>query len=247
MRLIEQFEIQGNKLFRWRSYLPLLFVVIIVSSLPHFSYPFDSHRFDQIWEIFCLIISFFGLFLRIITIGYTPKKTSGRNTKKGQVAEYLNTTGMYSIVRNPLYLGNFIIGLGFSIFLRLWWVSFIYTVLFIIYYERIIFAEEQFLTKKFKQQYIDWASKTPAFFPKFRQWQTPKLPFFFKKVLRKEYHGFFGIILVIFALEVASDIYLHNSFKFDLLWQCIVGFSVTVYAILRFLHKKTSFLKTPGR
>lgn len=94
----------------------------------------------------------------MITVGYTPKKTSGRNTKKGQVADYLNTKGMYSIVRNPLYLGNFFMGLGIFLFLCIWWVEFIYTLVFMLYYERIIFAEEQFLVKKFKQQYMEWAT-----------------------------------------------------------------------------------------
>ncbi|MGB8874133.1 MAG: hypothetical protein WCC75_12145, partial [Desulfobaccales bacterium] len=45
--------------------------------------------------------------------GLPPRGTSGRNTQ-GQVAETLNTTGIYSLVRNPLYLGNFLIWLGLS-------------------------------------------------------------------------------------------------------------------------------------
>ena len=247
MQLKKHFEVSGNYLFRWRSYLPLTMIVIFLLALPYFSYPFGSHLLDIVWELFCLVISFLGLLIRIITVGYTPKKTSGRNTRKGQVADYLNTKGMYSIVRNPLYLSNFFIGLGISLFLRIWWVSFIYALLFMIYYERIIIAEEAFLEKKFKQQYMEWVSKTPAFFPKFSQWQTPELPFSFKKALRKEYHGFLTIILSMFTLEVVSDFYLHHYFKIDFMWQCLVGFGVTVYVVIRFLHKKTSFLKTPGR
>lgn len=247
MLLGKQFEASGNYFFRWRSYLPLITIVIFFSALPHFSYPLSSHNLDVAWEIFCLAVSFLGLFIRVITVGYTPQKTSGRNTKKGQVADCLNTKGMYSIVRNPLYLGNFFMGLGISLFLRIWWVSFIYALLFMIYYERIIFAEEQFLVKKFNKQYIEWASNTPAFFPKFSQWQTPELSFSFKKVLRKEYHGFLGIILILFALEVISDLYIHHHFIFDFMWQCLVGSSIIIYVIIRFLHKKTSLLKTPGR
>jgi protein-S-isoprenylcysteine O-methyltransferase Ste14 len=247
MLLRKQFEVSGNYFFRWRSYLPLITIVIFLSALPHFSYPLSSHNLDVVWEMFCLAVSFLGLFIRIITVGYTPQKTSGRNTKKGQVADYLNTKGMYSIVRNPLYLGNFFMGLGFSLFLRIWWVSFIYALLFMIYYERIIFAEEQFLAQRFNKQYTEWAFNTPAFFPKFGQWQTPELPFSFKKVLRKEYHGFLGIILILFALEVISDLYIHHKFIFDFMWKCLVGAGVMIYVIIRFLHKKTSFLKTPGR
>ena len=247
MLLIKKFEAVGNFLFRWRSYLPLVLVVLFCLALPDYRYPLGSHRLDMIWEIFCLMISLAGLLMRIITVGYTPKRTSGRNTKAGQVADYLNVKGMYSTVRNPLYLGNYLMGLGISLFLRVWWVALIYALLFMIYYERIIIAEEAFLTKKFKQPYLDWVSKTPAFFPKFSQWQTPELPFSFKKAIRKEYHGFFALIISMFVLEVVSDYYLHRHFKFDFMWLCIVGLGAMVYVMIRFLHKQTSFLKTPDR
>ncbi|MGC9453013.1 MAG: methyltransferase family protein, partial [Oceanipulchritudo sp.] len=46
--------------------------------------------------------------------------TSGRNTKQ-QVAYSLNTTGFYSVVRNPLYLGNFFMYLGIALFTHHWW------------------------------------------------------------------------------------------------------------------------------
>ena len=53
-------------------------------------------------------------------MGFAPRGTSGRNTL-GQVAEVLNTSGMYSVVRNPLYLGNFVIWLGLALFIKVWW------------------------------------------------------------------------------------------------------------------------------
>ncbi len=66
------------------------------------------------WEYFCLGVSFLGLFVRVMTVAFVPRHTSGRNTKR-QIAEDLNTSGIYSIVRHPLYLGNFLIGLGISL------------------------------------------------------------------------------------------------------------------------------------
>jgi len=54
-----------------------------------------------------IALSMFGFIIRAIAIGTTPKGTSGRNTKEGQVAESLNTKGIYSMVRHPLYLGNY--------------------------------------------------------------------------------------------------------------------------------------------
>ena len=144
MTLHEDLVKAGNWLFRWRSYLPILFVPILISGLLKFGYPKNSHTYHSIWEIICMSVSFFGFFVRCHTIAHVPKRTSGRNTKS-QKADSLNHTGMYSLMRNPLYFGNFFMFLGVTLFVRLQWVSVIYGLVFWLYYERIILAEEAFL------------------------------------------------------------------------------------------------------
>jgi len=121
MTLHEDLVKAGNWLFRWRSYLPILFVPILISGLLKFGYPKNSHTYHSIWEIICMSVSFFGFFVRCHTIAHVPKRTSGRNTKS-QKADSLNNTGMYSLMRNPLYFGNFFMFLGVTLFVRLWWV-----------------------------------------------------------------------------------------------------------------------------
>lgn len=217
-------------------------VVLFFSGLASFKYPFGSHLLDQFWEVICLGVSFLGLTVRALTIGSAASRTSGRNTTQ-QVAATLNITGMYSIVRNPLYLGNFLMVFGVAIFLRVWWIPLIYMLLFALYYERIIFAEEMFLRRKFGQDYLDWASKTPAFLPRISQWKTPGGPFSWKKVLRREYHGAFGLIIAMLLLEVAGDVYTGRGFKVDVMWAIILSFTGASYVVIRFLHKHTAFLK----
>jgi protein-S-isoprenylcysteine O-methyltransferase Ste14 len=103
-------------------------------------------------------------------IGHTPKNTSGRNTK-GQIAEELSTTGVYSICRHPLYAGNFLMWLGIAMMTES--VAFIvmFCLAFWLYYERIMIAEEQFLRKFFSMAYLIWAEKTPAFIPNLKDWK----------------------------------------------------------------------------
>lgn len=162
MPLREELERSGNWLFRWRGYLPLVAVGIVLLAMRDYEYLGHSEKLDHIWEAFCLIVSFLGLGIRIFTVGSVPGGTSGRNRRK-QVADSLNTKGMYSVTRNPLYLGNFFMGLGVALFAHLWWLTTIYILLFWLYYERIIFAEEEYLRNKFGDEYLEWASKTPAF------------------------------------------------------------------------------------
>ena len=186
MALKEEFENTGNWLFRWRSYLPLAVIGIFLLALLEYSNKL-GHRggLEYIEESICFIVSFFGLIIRIFTIGYTPERTSGRNTKN-QVAETLNTTGIYSIVRNPLYLGNFFMGFGIILFPGLWYLVLMYILFFCLYYERIIFAEEAFLREKFGAEYLAWANCTPVFIPRFGKYRKADLPFSLKNVLRRE-------------------------------------------------------------
>lgn len=246
MELREDFESTGNWLFRWRSYLPLLVIGIVLLSLRGYEYPGHSESLDHIWEVICLAISFFGLGIRVFTIGHTPKGTSGRNTQK-QIAETLNTTGAYSLVRNPLYLGNFFMGLGIALFAHLWWLTLIYILIFWLYYERIIFAEEAYLRNKFGHIYIEWANKTPAFVPRFNEYRKADLAFSLKNVLRREYNGFFAIVIAMFTLEVVGDIYYQGKVDFDIGWLLLVTISFVLWAILRSLKKYTRVLDVEGR
>ena len=47
-----------------------------------------------------LLVSLFGLAVRVRTAGHTPDRTSDRRTAEGQVADEPNTTGIYSVMRN---------------------------------------------------------------------------------------------------------------------------------------------------
>lgn len=246
MALREEFEKTGNWLFRWRSYLPLLLTGLIFIGMENFQYPGQSHLWDQIWEIVCLSISLFGLAVRAYTVGHTPRGTSGRNTR-GQVAEVLNTTGIYSIVRHPLYLGNFFCWLGISMFIRIWWVSLIFILIYWLYYERIIFAEEEFLRGKFGEEYEKWAEKTPAFFPRFRNWVSPALAFSHRTILKREYSRFFAIIISFTFLEVIGDLVVNRGICVDSMWLGIFLTGLVTYLTLRTLKKKTKILDHKGR
>ena len=94
MGLQRELTSTGNWLFRWRSFLPITVVVgAVVAMLPIPNPKHDGSTADSI-EIVGLGISFLGMVIRAATVGHTPAGTSGRNTA-GQVAESLNTTGMY--------------------------------------------------------------------------------------------------------------------------------------------------------
>jgi protein-S-isoprenylcysteine O-methyltransferase Ste14 len=246
MTLRHNFEKAGNWLFRWRSYLPLGMLGLMLIIIQDFTYIGNSHQLDMLWEGLCLTISLFGFGIRIYTIGHVPKGTSGRNTKAQRAAE-LNTTGIYSIVRHPLYMGNFFIYLGISLFVHIWWFTLLYILAFWIYYERIMFAEEAFLRETFGEVFETWAAETPACIPDFKKWNSPILPFSFKHVLNREYSGFFGIIATFTILDVVGDSVATGKIAIDGMWSAIFTLGLLTYVTLRTLRKKTNILQVDGR
>ncbi|MDR1012136.1 MAG: isoprenylcysteine carboxylmethyltransferase family protein [Opitutaceae bacterium] len=244
MPLMEELNKSGNFLFRWRSYLPLLFVVVAFASVDRFQYIYGSHVLDLYWEAFCLLVGALGIVLRVFTVAFVPGSTSGRGTEAPS-ASRLNTTGMYSIMRNPLYLGNFLLYLAPVLFMRIWWVMLIFALVFIIYYERIIFAEETFLRKKFSAEYMNWAARTPVFFPKPSLWVKPDRVFSWKMALTREYHGVYGLILAMFLMEFSTDLYLTGHFVLDDFWLGLLAAGTLFYLTVRLLKKKTQILAIP--
>ncbi|MDO9576873.1 MAG: isoprenylcysteine carboxylmethyltransferase family protein [Candidatus Cloacimonadales bacterium] len=246
MALKEEIRDQGNWLFQHRSYLPILLLPLVIIGLLTERITFLNSYYINIYNWVCIIISILGFAVRIITIGQVPKSTSGRNTKK-QIAKTLNETGIYSVVRHPLYLGNFLMWLGIILFVRSIWVAIVFVLLYWIYYERIMYAEEAFPTEKFGQDYTEWASKTPPFWPSWKKWQKSKLDFSIKNVLKREYSGFFGLVVSFVFIANLDLIYSAGKFTYNRISLIILAISFVIYLILRSMKKFTRVLHEKGR
>lgn len=246
MSLETEFARTGSWLFRWRSYLPLALLAFLLFQFPHFQYPFGSHTLDVWWELFCLAISCAGIGVRVATIGCAARRTSGRNTRE-QIADTLNTEGMYSIVRHPLYFGNFLMWLGVALAPGIWWLALIIVLCYALYYERIMFAEERYLHLKFGAEFERWAEVTPAFIPRPSAWRPAPRPFCLRTVLRREYSGVFATIACFTAVEVLSDFTIHRRWMIDPLWATLFLTCLFSYLALRTMKRRTHWLYVPDR
>jgi protein-S-isoprenylcysteine O-methyltransferase Ste14 len=246
MSLRSQLERNGAWLFRHRSYVPLAAIPIFLACLPTFKYLGESHSLNEAWQIFCLAISFLGLALRIATVGRAPIGTSGRNTRE-QVANTLTTTGWYSVVRHPLYLGNYLILLGVALWLHVWWLVMLTSCLFALYYERIILAEEAFLRERFGEAFETWAAATPAFLPRLRSWKPSAVSFCWRTVLQREYNAFLLILGVFFLFDLIGDSCAEGRLRLSYGWLFFFLAGLVLFATLRTLKKRTRLLHVEGR
>ncbi len=94
-----------------------------------------------------------GLLTRALASGYVRKN------------EALATSGPYAYTRNPLYLGSLLIGIGFAIAARSWWVGGILVLMFFAIYMPVIRSEEQFLRESFPD-FDEYARRVPRMLPR---------------------------------------------------------------------------------
>jgi len=91
---------------------------------------------------------------------------SGRTTRSRQVeAPRLVTQGPYAWTRNPIYWGNFLVGLGMTLSSGALfpWLAVAFAILFWVEYALIVLAEEDYLKKAFGQEFADYCERAHRF------------------------------------------------------------------------------------
>ncbi len=248
MLLRDKMVVQGNRLFRKRGmYASVLGIPMVLFAFYQHLYSGNVHFFGWGWDAVCFAVSLIGLALRAYAIGCRARRTSGRNGQKGQVADTLNTTGLYSLTRNPLYLGNFLIALGIVMMFSLWWLVVIYALGFWLHYERIILAEEDFLLNKFGETYTKWAEVTPVFVPVFRNRRPPEIPFSWRTALKSEYQTAAMTIFSFIVLQLVSHGHPAYSFASVKVWVYLLALNLAFFMVVRLVCKRTKFLHVSGR
>ena len=132
-----------------------------------------------------------GILIRALASGHVRKN------------EALATSGPYAHTRNPLYLGSLLMGVGFSVAARSWWVGVVLVVMFFAIYLPVIRDEEAFLRQKFPE-FEEYARRVPRMFPRI----VPVGPgdeggFSLELYLKhREYNALIGAVLLTAALIV---------------------------------------------
>lgn len=244
MALLHDLEKQGQFLFKYRGQFPLVLFVLAIPFL-YYSEPL-SRSYQNVFTTLSVVVSSLGFFIRAYTIGTTPKGTSGRNTKT-QLAEQLNTTGIYSIVRHPLYLGNYFMWIGIVIFSFNMYFVIVVSLLYFLYYERIMFAEERFLEKQFGQSFLDWSSQKPTIIPSFSNYQKSDVPFSLISVLRREYSGVLATVIgFVYVFVIRHFFESQQWFVSRSLLICLLA-SALIALVLRTIKRYTKLLDEDGR
>ena len=121
--------------------------------------------------------------------------------------EALATTGPYAYTRNPLYLGSFLIGLGFTIAAGQPVLVFVFIVMILGIYLPVMRVEAQTLAELFGKKYTRYASEVPLLLPRFSPYRDYDNEFDRSLYLRyREYRAAVGAV-VAWALLAVKAIY----------------------------------------
>lgn len=169
-----------------------------------------------------IVIVLLGISIRFWAAGYIKHHRVDRKAN----TPTLVTGGPYAYVRNPLYLANSLVALGFCI-MSGWWPSYIIAaILIILTYEIFIIpSEESFLQRKFGNDYQQYCAEVPRFFPKIRPRLPAKGTFSWKAAILTELHTILllAIPAAYFAMRAgyASPLGIAISGGIYILWEAL--------------------------
>ncbi len=163
-------------IYRWRV-RAALFVLIAVIALAR-----PTVRSIAIGLVVCAI----GLLIRGWAAGHIRKE------KK------LAVSGPYRYTRNPLYLGNFLLGLSMAVGANSIWCVGLFAAYFLIFYPPVIMEELKRMKRLFPEEYETYGKQVPLFFPSFRRRAPGEGPTFSWDLYRqnRETRALLGSVIV---------------------------------------------------
>ena len=220
---------------RYRRYLPIPLVLFVVVFLRP-TVPLGSPVLDTLTDLFGVGICALGQWLRMWAWG------SNATVGKWGVRD----RGPYTMMRHPLYAGNFLIVLGLSMVFHNLWAYLLLLPPFAYMYHAITNMEEKRLRRRFTEDYQEYREQAvPRFLPALRNLghaiDTTR-PFGWGLAWRKEYESCCGWLVGVSLLEAYQGILLHGwmqNWRYTLTWVVIAGLIGITALVLRQWKKAT--------
>jgi protein-S-isoprenylcysteine O-methyltransferase Ste14 len=145
------------------------------------------------------VLMILGELIRFWALGFVEKK-----------GQKLATSGPYAFVRNPLYVGNFFLGLGVVVIVWNWVILALFLVGFLGIYAGTIRGEEKHLQAMFGKPYEDYCKNVPSFLPRLTPYAAPeKGSFLWSRIVKHhEYITVAGVLLVLTLIHLYDELFL---------------------------------------
>lgn len=180
----------------------MFIAVLLTATFPSIFFRHNSMgSFDEVAEIFGIVLILLGQIFRASARGY--------KSEYSQNGQSLIQGGPYALVRNPMYLGILLIGLGIVLMLFKWWVACIFLLIFALRYLALIFKEEKKLLVLFLKDYQDYCAKVPRILPSLATLAKIDISGYLPlklSWLKREIGSILAVLLITFFIESWEDI-----------------------------------------
>ena len=190
----------SSALFKYRSYTPIPFLLLML-----------IFQNSTLWSVIIgFAVSFIGELIRFWGVSWTGSETRTTGTAGGT---FLIINGPFAYVRNPLYVGNILIylGLGIMSFALFPYLQIAALIFFFWQYYLIVKEEENYLIKKFPEEFKEYSKNVPSFFPRITPYKNSSVknpPYNPKAGFRSEsrsLQAFIGIALLLVILWIIRN------------------------------------------
>ncbi len=191
---------------------------------------------NRIWDD---ISDFLGMIL-ILKGNFIRMSARGFKKNRSLEGEMLVTEGPYKLTRNPMYLGSFMIGVGFVLILWPWWMWSLFALVFYVRFRRQIELEERYLFSHFGSPFEQYRKKVPQIFPRWSAvWRLRVKETFPWGTLwiTKEKWGFISWPLLAFILEALQELLVFGSFDFEIAL-CVFGAAMVTFFLMKGIEYK---------
>jgi protein-S-isoprenylcysteine O-methyltransferase Ste14 len=149
----------GGWLFRHRTSLPLPIVIAILTL------PVDDPTPAPFLVGIGVGLTIVGELMRLWGVHHIGAISRTRSDRLGPLV----ASGPFALIRNPLYVGNILLWVGFAVAARLVWLAPVVVVLLGLEYHAIVRWEESLLESRLGQTYRDYAARVPRWIPSLRR------------------------------------------------------------------------------
>ena len=149
----------GGWLFRHRTWLPLPAALAILTLRIGEAAP------SPVLAGLGVGVTVLGELIRLWGVHHIGAISRTRSERLGPLV----AGGPFALIRNPLYIGNIGLWVGFALTARLVWLAPVIFVLFALEYHAIVRWEETLLQSRLGQEYRAYAARVPRWLPTLRK------------------------------------------------------------------------------
>ena len=219
-----------KKRIRIQGILIVIAIILIIVLNKFIAGHWKKKSLDEFLDILGIILVLSGFLLRIAARGYKEEKSCGGKS--------MVTDGPYHLMKNPMYFGTLLIGVGIIFVLFELWTILIFLIIYCLIYVPQVKKEEKVMLERFGDQYRNYCKVTPKYFPNihyllnFKEYLSLKFSW-----IRKEIFSFIATISAVLAIEVWEDLRL---FGYSGLFQEIAKLLsvILVFAIAVSLYRR---------